>query len=272
VNGSVEQPIATETAPLGELLARMCYRFELAALGVWFVARWLVYGANVPLPVELPFIDAITLVIATLATLFGLSRWWPSQNVIAVTFLTFAFSAALEHVISISASAPFPESAGKTLVGIPLSIPLLWLVVMLNARGVARLILWPHREKGSYGLWLIFFTALMTALLLLAQESISHRFYSWEPLLVLFGVRFLGAVFLLAIVAPFFIPKTAIVPTPACGPVAIWSVINLYVVIAAGIYHYWETAGILIVMNGVLTTLSLRARKKRKPKAPTQTI
>lgn len=257
---------------LRETVAFVLYRFELTALAIWFVVRWLVHAVGVSIPIELPFIDGVTLVVATLATLFGLSRWWPSQNIIAIGCLTIALSGALEHILVVSTGAPFPDVAGKAIFGVPWTVPLLWLVTMLNARSVARLILWPKREKGSYGLWLILFTAVMTALVLLVQETISGRFSNWAAPLALCAVRFLASVFFLAIVAPFLIPKGAVVPPPDYGPVTIWAVINLYLVIVAAIATFWDAAGILVVANGVLTTLALRARKVRKPKAPKQPL
>jgi hypothetical protein len=212
------------------------------------------------------------LVLATLATLFGLSRWWPSQNIIAIACLTILLSGALEHILVISTGAGYPDLAGKGIFGVPWTLPLFWLVVMLNARSVARLILWPKRERGSYGLWLILYTALMTALVLLVQETVSGRFSNWAAPLMLCAVRFLAAVFFLAIVAPFLIPKGAVVPPPEYGPVTIWTLINLYLIVIAAMWSYWDCAGILVVANGILTTYALRARKRRKPKAPTQPL
>jgi hypothetical protein len=268
-----EAPAQTQQqGPIRETLTWMLYRFEISALAIWFVVRWLVYAVGLSVPVELPYIDAITLVIATLATLFGLSRWWPSQNIIAIAALTVLLSGALEHVLLISTGAGYPDSAGNAIFGVPWVVPLLWFVVMLNARSVARLILWPHREKGSYGLWLILFTAVMTALVLMVQEAICGRFYNWGAPVTLALVRWLAAIFFLAIVAPFLIPKGAVIPPPDYGPVTVWAMINLYLIVVAGIGHYWEGAGILIVVNGILTTLALRARKRRKPKAPKQPL
>lgn len=261
-----------QPGPLRETLTWMLYRFELSALVVWFFIRWLVHGAGLSVPVELPYIDGVTLVLATLATLFGLSRWWPSQNIIAIAFLTIALSGALEHILVISTGSQYSDAAGKGVFGVPWSLPLFWFVAMLNARSVARLILWPKREKGSYGLWLIVLTAVMTALVLLVQEAISGRFANWAAPLMLSGIRLLAAIFFLAIVAPFLIPKGPVIPPPVCGPVMVWAIINLYLVIVAAMGNYWDGAGILVVANGVLTTWGLRARKRRNPKAPKQPI
>jgi len=270
VNGSVSEVPTTQPGPLRETLTFVFYRFEVAALVIWFVARWLVYGANLPVPIELPFIDAITLIIATLATVFGLVRWWPLQNVLAIAFLTFLLSGVLEHVLGIG-SGIYPEKAARAVFDVPWTAPILWLVVLLNARSVTRLVLWPYRERGSYGLWLIFITAVMTALVLVLQDSICDPTAELSKLIGIFFIRLVASGFLLVIVAPFLIPKGAVVPTPDCGPVAIWSVLNLYLIVIAGMEHYWERAGILIVLNGVVTTFSLRARKKRRgPKAPKQ--
>jgi len=250
----------------------MFYRFEISALAIWFVIRWLVHGAYLHVPVELPYIDAITIVLAALATVFGLGRWWPAQNVIAVSFLTITLSGVLENILIVSSGTPFPDNAGAAIFSVPWTLPLLWLIAMLNARSVARLILWPKREKSTYGLWLILYTSVMTAAILLVQEEVSGRFYNWGAPLALCGVRFLGALFFLAVVAPFLIPKGAVIPPPDYRPVVIWAVLNAYLVIVAAHEHKWEAAGVIVVLNGILTTIGLRWRKKRKPKAPRQQI
>lgn len=267
--------IAQEQAPstpLRDTLAFTFYRFELTALAIWVAARLLMHAAGMRIPIELPYIDSITISLATLATAFGLSRWWPAQNVIAIGFLTIAMSWTLEHFLVSHTDAPYPEIAGATVYGVPWTLPLLWFVVLLNARSVARLVLWPKREKGSYGLWLLLFTAVMTALIFLVHEVVSNRFSTWEAPLALSGVRLIAALLFLTIIAPFLIPKGAVVPPPDCGPVAIWAIMNAYLIVIAVIGHSWESFGILIVLNGLLTTFSLRWRKKRKPKAPTQQI
>lgn len=267
--------IAQEQAPssaLRDTLAFTFYRFELITLAIWVVVRLLIHGAGVRIPIELPYIDAITITLATAATVFGLSRWWPAQNIIAIAFLTIALSLTLEHFLVAHTDAPYSDTAGKTFFGVPWTISVLWLVVLLNARSVARLVLWPKREKGSYGLWLLFFTAVMTALVLLVMEIVSNRFPILGAPIALSGVRLIAALLILTIIAPFLIPKGAVVPPPDCGPVAIWAVINGYLIVIAAIEHSWESAGILIVLNGLLTTFALRWRKKRKPKAPTQQI
>lgn len=271
VTGVAQQQPA-ETIPLRDTLAFTFYRFELIALAVWFFSRWIVHGAGFRIAIGIPYIDAITITLATLATLFGLSRWWPTQNVLAISFLTLMLSSTVEHFITTHADAPYPDLAGKQVFNIPWTLPLLWLIVMINARSVARLVLWPKREKGSYGLWLILFTAVMTALVLMVHEYISNRFYNWNAPMFLGAIRLVAAIFFLSIIAPFFIPKGAVVPPPDCGAVAIWAVINAYVIVIAAIEQSWESAGILVVLNGVLTTVGLRWRKKRKPKAPTYQI
>lgn len=270
VTGSAQQQVQVQSSPLRDTLAFTFYRFELIALAIWVVVRLVIHVAGVRIPIELPYIDSVTISLATLATVFGLSRWWPAQNILAIAFLTLALSTSIEHFLVVHTDAPYPDIAGKTIFSIPWTLPLFWFVVMLNARSVARLVLWPKREKGSYGLWLILFTAVMTALVLLVQELISNRYYNWGAPVTLSGIRLVAGILFLAIIAPFLIPKGAVVPPPDCGSVAIWAVINAYLIVIAGSEQSWESAGILVVLNGVLTTVSLRWRKKRKPKAPKQ--
>src|SRR4051812_10545582 len=88
-------------------LAAMLFRFELAALAIWFLLRWIAFGLNLPVPIDLPFPDAVTIIIATLATLFALGRWWPAQNLVAVTVLILVLSGVFEYVLVEITKVPF---------------------------------------------------------------------------------------------------------------------------------------------------------------------
>ena len=63
-------------------------------------------------------------------------------------------------------------------------MPLIWVVVILNSRGVARLILRPWRKIRNYGFWLIGLTAALTMLFDLAFDPFASRvkhYWLWVP-------------------------------------------------------------------------------------------
>ena len=81
---------------------------------------------------------------------------------------------------SCSARTPGPKLF-KTL---PWALPLIWIVAILNSRGVARLILRPWRKIRNYGFWLIGLTAVLTVLFDLALDPFAARvkhYWLWVP-------------------------------------------------------------------------------------------
>src|SRR5260221_13646108 len=65
----------------------------------------------------------------------------------------------------------------------PWAAPLLWVVIVLNARGAARLLLRPYRAEQAYGFWLIGLTAVLAMLFDLGLEpfAISARpYWIWQ--------------------------------------------------------------------------------------------
>ena len=69
----------------------------------------------------------------------------------------------------------------KMFPGLPWALPLVWIVAVLNSRGVARLILRPWRKIHGYGFWLIGVTAVLTMLFDCALEpfasQVKHYWY-----------------------------------------------------------------------------------------------
>ena len=105
----------------------------------------------------------LLLVLAISTTVFGMSQRLPFQNVLfaalAITALA-AFTFELLEILSLRAAcwlAPLPAEV----------LPRAWLLplpalALLNARGVAQLILRPFRRNANYGLWLMGATILLT--------------------------------------------------------------------------------------------------------------
>jgi uncharacterized membrane protein len=126
--------------------------FLLAAGLVW-VRLWipdaLFGGAGWP--------EGALLLIAAGSTLASLSGQVPAQNaVLAAVVLGCAGGAA--HLLGALTGVPFgpyayhPENIGQMLFySLPWTVPLIWVVVVLNSRGVARLILRRYRGKPVYG-------------------------------------------------------------------------------------------------------------------------
>jgi len=67
------------------------------------------------------------------------------------------------------------EAGPQLFKTLPWAMPLIWVVAVLNSRGVVRLILRPWRKLRSYGFWLIGLTAALTMLFDLAFDPFASR-------------------------------------------------------------------------------------------------
>ncbi len=109
------------------------------------------------------------LLLAAVSTLVALARQLPAQNVLLAAFI-IAFIGGAAHGSAQKAGFHLArlcsarKPARKYLDTLPWAMPLLWVVAVLNSRGVARLILRPWRKIRAYGFWLIGLTALLTML------------------------------------------------------------------------------------------------------------
>lgn len=133
--------------------------------------------------------DAVLLLLAAASTMAALTRHLPLQNVVfAALFIGCAGGAAewLDLKTGIPFGVPVPgEKCGpKLFQALPWPLPFIWIVAILNSRGVARLILRPWRKTSAYGFWLIGVTTALTVLFDLALEPFATRlkhFWFWEP-------------------------------------------------------------------------------------------
>ena len=121
----------------------------------------------------------------TAATLVALTRQLPAQNVLLAAFV-IAFIGGVAHSVGAKSGIPFgpfmfgPDAGQKLFGTLPWAMPLLWVVAVLNSRGVARLILRPWRKIHAYGFWLIGLTALFTMLFDCALEPFAaHAKHYW---------------------------------------------------------------------------------------------
>ena len=85
------------------------------------------------------------------------------------------------HGLGAATAIPFgpftyTNAAGPRIFGV-LAWPItaLWIIAILNSRGVARLILRPWRKIRTYGFWLIGITAVLTVLFDVALEPFATR-------------------------------------------------------------------------------------------------
>jgi putative membrane protein len=186
------------------------------------------------------WLEAVLLPLAVVGTLVALARQLPSQNVLLAAAIIAGIGGGA-HLLGAKTGIPFgsfwfdPEAGGKLFGILPWTIPLLWVVAVLNSRGMARLVLRPWRKIHAYGFWLIGLTALFTMLFDCALEPFAtcKHYWLWTagnvpltskglPLADLVG-WFIVTLLILAFVTPMLINKQLSKRSvPDFHPLTVW--------------------------------------------------
>jgi uncharacterized membrane protein len=207
----------------------------------------------------------VLLVAASASALASLARTLQTQNVFVAAAMILVLAGG---VVFLGAKTAIPfgpviftDNCGEQLFGaLPLTPPLLWLVVILNCRGVARLILRPWRKLRTYGFRVIGLTMLLAVLFDLGLEPFAtrvNRFWLWQSQgksFTWFGapwVNFLGwamtALLLLAFTTPWLINK---MPggrrPPDFHPLVAWLTLNLFLAASLALHQFWLPAGLTL--------------------------
>jgi uncharacterized membrane protein len=246
-----------------------------ALLGVAFIAEILA-------PRFSSALDAATITLAALASVAALNRQLPLQNVLPAALIA-ALIGGIAHGLSANPnlSIPFgpivfnPAVGGKIFNAIPWTVPLLWVVAIFNARGVARLILRPWRKVKNYGFRLIGLTALLAVAFDFALEPFAwhvKHFWLWQrtkiavtwqgtTLLNFFGWLFV-ALLILAFATPALIKKQPGAPSaPDYHPLVLWlGALLLFAVGSAGAGLWWPVAADAVIA-AVTAVLAVRGAK-----------
>ena len=208
--------------------------------------------------------EGLLILLATGTTLVELACHLPGQNVLA-TALLIALVAGAAQCLSVLSGIPFgafsytPQAGPQLFHSLPCTMPLLWVVVLLNARGVARLALRPWRRTSNYGYWLLGLNVALVVLMNLGLEPFAtgvNEYWVWKQGLIgsnWYGtpwVNFLGwaicALVILAFVTPFLINKAPSSVSPSLHPLLVWMVLNALILTGVLSHQLWLAAGLII--------------------------
>jgi uncharacterized membrane protein len=227
-------------------------------LGLFVLATGLLIAQQF-IPFRLPASEGVSdgtvLILALATTLVSLCGQLPTQNVVLATVIIGVFGAAI-HSLGALTGIPFgpvtytQESGPRLFNALCWFIPLLWVIVILNSRGVARLILRPWRKLRVYGYWLIGITTLLTLIFVLGLEPFATRlrhYWIWSPTKLSidwYGTPlsdFLGWVvttlLILGFSTPSLMKKKPTKSGPDYHPLIVWLVLNL-LFIAGSVSHH----------------------------------
>jgi uncharacterized membrane protein len=221
--------------------------------------------------------EALLLLLATAGTLTALARQLPSQNVLLAAAI-IAIIGGAAHIFGAISGIPFgpllfgPDAGWKFFGTLPWALPLLWIVAVLNSRGMTRLILRPWRKTHTYGFWLIGLTALFTMLFDCALEPFAaHAKHYWiwttsgysltphgAPLINSFG-WFVVTLLMLAFATPVLINKQLSKRSaPDFHPLAVWLGGILLFAIAAALDGLWAATAMDAAIGIISTIFAVR--------------
>jgi putative membrane protein len=227
-------------------------------------------------------LDAATIALAAVASVAALRRQLPLQNVLPAALIT-ALIGGVAHGLSSNPNLaiPFgpvvfnPASGGKIFNAVPWTLPLLWVVAIFNARGVARLILRPWRKVKNYGFWLIGLTCVLAVAFDFALEPFAwhvKHFWLWQQTKIPFTwegatvLNFLGWAFVSLLImlfaTPSLIPKSPVNPSkPDFHPLALW--LGALLLFATGVAGagLWAAVAADAVIAVVTTVMAVRGAK-----------
>ena len=274
------QPAPAELNPLDALGRWFKWFASLLALGN-YVLVLTVLATNTRLPGKPGWPEAILLFTATLATLTTLTRHLPVQNALLAAVIIAAIG-TVAHVIGVITAIPFgpirfTEASGPRFFNlVSWAMPLIWVLVVLNSRGVARLILRPWRKLRAYGFWLIGLTVILSVLLAAALEPFAgavKRYWLWEATRLPFTwtgapiTNFLGWLvvtsLIMAFAAPPLIDKRPrpVSRPPDYHPLIVWLLALVLFATGAALNQLWLPFAYCLGLGIAAATFAVRGAR-----------
>lgn len=228
---------------------------------------------------EAGFLAPTLWIAAATTTLLGLARRLPTQNVAAAASLLFVAGTIL---LWIAASTAFPfgpivftEVLGPRLGDtLPPTAPLVWIPILINARGIARLILKPWRKTTYYGFWVLGLAAILCGAFDIAFEPFATQtshYWFWHPTrlpitwystpLVHFPGRIAAAAGLLACALPWLINKHPVKQAPDLHPLAVWTTLHALFLSSHVVGGRWLAAATTATLTLVTAISAVRGAR-----------
>lgn len=225
------------------------------------------------------WLEGFFLFFATMTSLLALGRRLPLQNVVMAALLIAAISSCVIMVGTMS-GVPFGPYVYSEVLGgkffnvLPWSIPLIWIVIIVNSRGVARLIMRPWRKTNYYGFWVIGLTGLLAVMLDLGLEPFAvyvKDYWVWRtpPTVAAWYTApwvnslgwFVTTLAILAFTTPWLINKQPIKRPIDYHPLVTWLLINVWLMTGNGAKNLWPAVGFSLVSCGIVAIYAIRGAR-----------
>jgi uncharacterized membrane protein len=262
-----EKQLTTDRAERMKVWLHRGFTVLLAAVWALVLAA---NGLTLDLPGKPGWLEALLLVLAAASTITALVRQLPLQNVVLAACVIALMGGAV-HALGVTAGIPFgpflfgADAGPQLFKTLPWALPLIWVAVVLNSRGVARLILRPWRKVRSYGFWIIGLTTLLTVWFDLAFDPFAarvHHYWFWLP--TKFPLTWQGAplvnffswaavtLLMLAFVTPALINKNPVRRRRDFHPLAVWLGAMVLFGLASAQHGMWPA----VVLDSVMAVLA----------------
>jgi putative membrane protein len=228
--------------------------------------------------------DGALLLFAAATTLGSLARQLPAQNVVLAAVVIGLAAGAAQTLGALSA-VPFGplvynrQNIGQFLFNpLPWAVPIIWVVAILNSRGVARLMLRSSRRSLNYGFWVIGVSVLLVVLFDLSLEPYATQvkgYWAWKPTKLASDwystpwVNFLGwtvtSLVILLFVTPALISKSPFPPPPAYHPLLVWELLSFLCLSGAVIHHLHAATALIFCQMVLVAALSILGARSKKP-------
>lgn len=220
--------------------------------------------------------EAVLVLTATGYTLFALSRQLAGQNVLLAAAIIALLGSSVQ-TLAVRTGIPFgpyiyTDSAGPRFFDtLPWFVPFLWIIVVLNSRGVARLILRPWRRVHNYGLRVLALTTGLCVAFDFNLEPFASRVeedWLWRPTRLHWTwyhmplTNLLGWVvttlLILAFVTPALINKKPVKHPPDYHPLVVWTLLNALFVTGTGMHQLWLASAVGLAAILMVAIFALR--------------
>src|SRR2546426_12238235 len=277
------KPAATEVfaggvAQLPSPWAHAAHKPVFIAFLVCFAIAWTALLLGGSPSEDWPWLNGLFWLLAAATSLTGLARRLPEQNVYIAATLIVAVSFGIA-IMAEKTGVPFgprtyTAALGEKILGVPWPIPLLWLAVTVNGRGVARLIMRPWRKTTYYGFWVIGLACGLAVVFDGALEPFATRvkhYWFWET----HGnipswysapwVNFLGwfavALGILGFTTPWLINKQPVKQPTDYHLLVLWLLLNFYFTTGNALEQLWPAVAFSLVANAMVSVYAVRGAR-----------
>jgi uncharacterized membrane protein len=280
----VMRPVVFNEIPLESSASAFLARGLRWTLFVLFLVQFCIVMARQLMPAP-PFGPAhwpegVFLVLAAATTLASLGRQLPTQNLMLASLIIAGIGCGA-HILTVLTGIPFgpchftPAYGPMLFNPVPWPIPFVWLVIILNSREVARLVLRPYRRSNAYGYWVIGITIVLALLMDLVFEpfgvNIMH-YWIWGAIRIHLDwyhtpfINFLAwiitSLIILAFATPSLINKRPFRLAPDLRPLIVYVLLLLWFGVGEAHEQLWGAAALGGVVALAASGFAIRGAKE----------